>query len=161
MRAWLLLGMVLLGTACGSKKSESPAHIAEVPAAPAEVAPAPEGEDAPAGGDAAGTRPAGSGEDFGPAGEPKPAAGPVGDLVDGGACLRPSDCQSGVCEGQGCTDDAPGVCVPRVRACTKDLRTYCACAWDEAKDDKGQFYGSGSCPDRRYAFKGDCPLEAP
>lgn len=69
---------------------------------------------------------------------------------DGAACLDASDCASGVCEGLGCTDDQPGVCVARARACTKDLRPYCGC-------DGATFRTSGSCPGRRYQAKGPCP----
>lgn len=69
------------------------------------------------------------------------------------ACLSDADCAGGVCEGEGCGDDAPGHCAPRVRPCTKDLATYCSC-------DGRTFRGSGSCPGRRYAHRGACQ-EAP
>ena len=68
---------------------------------------------------------------------------------DGAACLAASDCASGVCEGQGCGADAPGVCAAKARACTRDLRPYCGC-------DGATFRASGSCPGRRYASKGEC-----
>ncbi len=70
--------------------------------------------------------------------------------ADGDACLTAGDCASGVCEGPGCDDGAPGVCVPAARACTKDLRPYCGC-------DGQTFRTSGSCPGRRYATTGQCP----
>jgi len=69
---------------------------------------------------------------------------------EGAACLAGTDCQSGVCEGQGCGDDAPGACAPAKRGCTKDLRPYCGC-------DGKTFRSSGSCPGRRYSAKGPCP----
>lgn len=69
---------------------------------------------------------------------------------EGSACLAGTDCQSGVCEGQGCGDDRPGTCAAAKRGCTKDLRTYCGC-------DGKTFRGSGSCPGRRYSTKGECP----
>lgn len=69
---------------------------------------------------------------------------------EGSACLAATDCQSGVCEGQGCGDDRPGTCAPAKRGCTKDLRAYCGC-------DGKTFRGSGSCPGRRYSTKGECP----
>lgn len=73
-----------------------------------------------------------------------PAAG-----ADGSSCLQASDCQSGICEGQGCGDDTPGECKPAVRACTRDLREYCGC-------DGQTFRGSGSCPGQRYGDPGAC-----
>ncbi len=68
---------------------------------------------------------------------------------EGQSCLDGAECASGVCEGQGCGDDAPGTCAPKGRACTKDLRPYCGC-------DGKTFKTSGSCPGRRYAAKGSC-----
>jgi hypothetical protein len=68
---------------------------------------------------------------------------------EGSACLTGADCQSGVCEGLGCGDDAPGTCAPARRGCTKDLRAYCGC-------DGKTFRASGSCPGRRYSAKGAC-----
>ncbi len=76
------------------------------------------------------------------------SAGPTAG-ADGSPCLAASDCQSGVCEGQGCGDDQPGECKPASRPCTKDLRTYCGC-------DGQTFQGSGSCPGQRYAAPGEC-----
>ncbi len=78
------------------------------------------------------------------------ARGACAPLADGAACLADGDCASGVCEGQGCGPDEPGVCAPKSRACTKDLRPYCGC-------DGQTFRTSGSCPGRRYAAKGECP----
>lgn len=69
---------------------------------------------------------------------------------DGAACLVATDCASGVCEGLGCGRDAPGVCAPARRRCTKDRRAYCGC-------DGTTFYGSGSCPGRRFAAREACP----
>ncbi|HWU90127.1 MAG TPA: hypothetical protein VN253_22845, partial [Kofleriaceae bacterium] len=68
---------------------------------------------------------------------------------DGAACLTEADCASGICEGEGCTDDQPGLCKPVTRACTRDLRPYCGC-------DGKRFDASGSCPGRRYAATGRC-----
>jgi hypothetical protein len=69
--------------------------------------------------------------------------------ADGAACTQPVDCASGVCEGQGCGADTPGVCVAAQRACTKDLREYCGC-------DGQRFRASGSCPGRRYQDGSAC-----
>lgn len=68
---------------------------------------------------------------------------------DGEKCVDSSECKSGVCEGEGCTPDRPGVCAPRSRACTRDLRPYCGC-------DGATFRTSGSCPGRRFAHTGEC-----
>jgi hypothetical protein len=72
-----------------------------------------------------------------------------GGLADGATCLAGDECASGVCEGQGCGDDAPGICAPSTRRCTRDRRAYCGC-------DNVTFYGSGSCPGRRYLRTGAC-----
>jgi hypothetical protein len=66
---------------------------------------------------------------------------------DGTPCDVGSECESGVCEGEGC--DAPGVCKPAQRPCTKDLREYCGC-------DGKTFRGSGSCPGSRFSKRGAC-----
>ncbi len=68
--------------------------------------------------------------------------------ADGAACQAGSDCQSGICEGQGC-GNTPGKCMPERRACTKDLRPYCGC-------DGKTFRSSGSCPGQRFAYRGEC-----
>lgn len=81
-------------------------------------------------------------------GTPQPPPYPP-KLHDGAACLKASDCASGVCEGHGCTDTTPGTCAPAERACTRDRRPYCGC-------DGETFYSSGSCPGRRYARQGTC-----
>jgi hypothetical protein len=78
---------------------------------------------------------------------PPPDAAPA--LVDDGwECQSNAECKSGVCEGAGC-EDASGTCVPRDRACTADVRTYCGC-------DGKNFQGSGSCPGRIYDYRGPC-----
>jgi hypothetical protein len=68
---------------------------------------------------------------------------------DGAPCLVGPECASGVCEGEGCTDDRPGTCAPRARACTRDLRQYCGC-------DGKTFGASGTCPGRRFAARAPC-----
>lgn len=70
----------------------------------------------------------------------------------GSACLRPEDCESGICEGRGCSDDEPGTCMDRDRMCTRDSRQYCGC-------DGQTFRGSGSCPGARYAHEGECSAD--
>ena len=74
-----------------------------------------------------------------------PAAQP---LPAGAACDGNTDCESGICEGQGC-GVKQGVCVARNRRCTRDLRPYCGC-------DGKTFKASGTCPNRRYSKRGPC-----
>ena len=69
---------------------------------------------------------------------------------DGGACFTGTDCESGTCEGEGCTPGAPGKCMPRSRMCTRDLRSYCGC-------DGKTFRSSGSCPGKRFSARQACP----
>ncbi len=82
-----------------------------------------------------------------PAPAPAPASGPQ---PEGGSCLTADDCQSKVCEGQGCDADHPGKCVSAERICTQDMQAYCGC-------DHKDFFASGTCPGRRYAARGNCP----
>ncbi len=70
-------------------------------------------------------------------------------LADGSACLAASDCGSGICEGEGCDADSPGVCASRERMCTMDLIQYCDCEGET-------FASSGSCAGRRYERRGRC-----
>ena len=70
--------------------------------------------------------------------------------ADGAPCLAATDCTSGVCEGLGCGADTPGVCMPKSRRCTRDRRPYCGC-------DGNTFYGSGTCPGKRYSARDMCP----
>ena len=67
----------------------------------------------------------------------------------GDACFTGSDCQSGTCEGEGCSDDQPGVCTPPSRSCTDDDVPFCGC-------DGTTFTASGSCPAARFRHEGEC-----
>lgn len=78
------------------------------------------------------------------------SGGAAGPLAAGASCLVGTECDSGVCEGKGCGEAAPGVCAAKSRRCTRDNRAYCGC-------DGVTFNGSGSCPGRRYAANGACP----
>ena len=77
--------------------------------------------------------------------DPEPTAG---NRADGEACSFGAECTSGVCEGEGCGENA-GLCIPKNRACTMDLRLYCGC-------DGATFQSSGSCPGRLFAKRGAC-----
>jgi len=68
---------------------------------------------------------------------------------DGSKCTNGTQCQSGICEGEGCGDDQPGTCMAKDRQCTMDLRQYCGC-------DGKTFQGSGSCPGGRFSKRGKC-----
>ena len=70
--------------------------------------------------------------------------------ADGASCLAAEDCQSGVCEGEGCGADQPGTCMAKARGCTRDLRPYCGC-------DGQTFRTSGSCPGKRFSARAVCP----
>jgi hypothetical protein len=80
---------------------------------------------------------------------PEPTAGTTG-KADGASCLAAEECESGVCEGEGCGADQPGTCMPKSRACTRDLRPYCGC-------DGQTFRTSGSCPGKRFSARAECP----
>ncbi len=72
----------------------------------------------------------------------------------GAPCQSGQDCESGICEGLGCGNDAPGACVSAERPCTRDLALYCGC-------DGAEFQASGNCPGRRYESRGSCLAPAP
>ena len=133
------------GEPAGEEASTGEETPAEEPPADAE---APADEEAPADGEPPADAEAAPTTAESPA--PEQAAAPPTDLPDGASCLAASECASGLCEGQGCTDDAPGTCVSRQRACTRDRRPFCGC--------RGMtFHSSSSCVGRRYAHAGPCP----
>jgi hypothetical protein len=92
---------------------------------------------------------AGSGSSAG-SGSGTAIAGP-GVGAAGSACSAAADCESGICEGEGC-GAGQGVCAARQRSCTYDLRTYCGC-------DGTTFDASGSCPERRFSHRGACTID--
>lgn len=67
----------------------------------------------------------------------------------GALCLTAGQCASGICEGKGCSDDQPGVCADKMRACTQDVAQFCGC-------NGKTVVGSGSCPGIRYSARGGC-----
>lgn len=76
-----------------------------------------------------------------------PLPGPT--LPDGPLCDGDADCSEGmICEGVGC-EAGQGRCVSNDRICTRDLAQYCGC-------DNQLFETSGTCPGRRYAYRGPC-----
>lgn len=130
---WLV---ILLGCA-GRPAPDSPAPPVEEPAeAPSEQAVQPTPTDEAQEVDASAPSPA--------------EALPPGLGVEGSPCLSASDCASGICEGEGCGPDEPGVCAPAERGCTRDRRPFCGC-------DGETFFSSSSCPGDRFASRGTCP----
>src|SRR5262245_18517195 len=74
---------------------------------------------------------------------------PAQPLPDSRPCLKNDECESGVCEGEGCGSAEPGHCAPKQCGCRRDRRDYCGC-------DGITFSASGSCPGRRYKARGAC-----
>lgn len=83
-----------------------------------------------------------------------PSTGAEATLPAGSPCLAATDCASGICEGEGCGEDEPGVCVDPMRACTRDLRAFCGC-------DGETFRTSSACPNRRYVHREACEVATP
>lgn len=77
---------------------------------------------------------------------------PLHSLADGSSCSSGDECMSGICEGMGC-GPRQGRCMPKERACTRDLRVYCGC-------DGQEFRASGRCPGRTFLHPGPCQVES-
>jgi hypothetical protein len=93
--------------------------------------------------------PAESGGEGAEAGEDTGGKLPGPALPEGPLCDSDADCGEGMlCEGVGC-DPGQGRCVARDRICTRDLAQYCGC-------DGQLFETSGTCPGRRYVYRGPC-----
>ncbi|NVB42973.1 hypothetical protein G6O69_34445 [Pseudenhygromyxa sp. WMMC2535] len=78
-------------------------------------------------------------------------------LAIGEPCADGRQCASGMCLGEGlegCGRAAMGTCADAETACTMDLATYCGC-------NNFEFQGSGSCPNRQFAYRGPCEDDAP
>ena len=139
--------IIALTLACTGRSSTAPEPAAE--ATPTEEVAAPDLVRDPADAEAAAEEPTEE-----PAAEATVNAtsgeAATGELLGAGsACLDGTECASGICEGEGCDDDSPGVCAATDRPCTRDLRPYCGC-------DGKTFRTSGVCPNQRYASKGPC-----
>ena len=87
----------------------------------------------------AGSRLAG-GDDAGPA---SARLGPGQPCFDGG------ECESGICEGEGCGTNQPGVCIGPGRACQGPEETFCGC-------DGEIFRAPRDCPGQPFAKRGKC-----
>ena len=70
-------------------------------------------------------------------------------LPDGEACFESAECESGVCEGEGCGMNQPGRCMPATRACSPTEEEFCGC-------DGETFRAPADCPGQPYASRGAC-----
>lgn len=78
------------------------------------------------------------------------AAEPSASLLgENEACKAGNECQSGICEGQGCGEAQLGRCMPAARPCFRDLVPFCGC-------EGLTFRASSNCPRRRYRARGVC-----
>jgi hypothetical protein len=83
---------------------------------------------------------------------PPPPASSSAKAPTGSACDTADQCESGICEGEGCGPQA-GICAAKNRMCTRDLRPYCGC-------DGQTFQSSGTCAGKRYSKRGGCESAA-
>jgi len=72
-----------------------------------------------------------------------------GRLRAGEPCFDGGECDSGVCEGEGCGTNQPGVCVAAGRACKGPEESFCGC-------DGETFRAPRDCPGQAYARRGSC-----
>lgn len=70
-------------------------------------------------------------------------------LPAGEFCFDGGECESGVCEGEGCGTRQPGRCVAADRTCKGPQETFCAC-------DGETFRAPRDCPGQPYAKRGNC-----
>lgn len=70
-------------------------------------------------------------------------------LPAGEPCFDGGECESGVCEGEGCGTNQPGACVAAGRTCRGPEETFCAC-------DGETFRAPRDCPGQPYAKRGTC-----
>jgi len=70
-------------------------------------------------------------------------------LQPGESCFDGSECESGVCEGEGCGTRQPGVCVAAGRVCKGPEERFCGC-------DGETFRAPRDCPGQPYARRGAC-----
>lgn len=80
-------------------------------------------------------------EDGGPA--------PSARLAPGESCFDGNECESGICEGEGCGTNQPGVCIAAGRVCKGPDETFCGC-------DGEIFRAPRDCPGQAYAKRGTC-----
>jgi hypothetical protein len=76
-------------------------------------------------------------------------AAPSARLPAGEVCFDGGECESGVCEGEGCGTNQPGTCVASGRVCKGPIETFCGC-------DGETFRAPRDCPGQPYAKRGAC-----
>ncbi len=84
-----------------------------------------------------------------PTATPSATAPAVELRADGAACSKGSECNSGICEGQGCEPDK-GQCAPKERECTGAKQQLCDCGGKTVSVEKA------SCPGVTYKYPGPC-----
>jgi hypothetical protein len=70
-------------------------------------------------------------------------------LAAGEACFDGGECESGICEGEGCGTNQPGRCIASGRVCKGPEETFCGC-------DGEIFRAPHDCPGQAYAKRGTC-----
>jgi hypothetical protein len=70
-------------------------------------------------------------------------------LKAGESCFDGNECESGVCEGEGCRTNQPGVCVAPGRVCKGPEESFCGC-------DGETFRAPHDCPGQPFARRGAC-----
>jgi len=78
----------------------------------------------------------------------------TGSAAPGDACDVDADCESGICQGQGC-GPGQGVCSSLNPICKPALIELCDCSGETV------WGGFGDCPGIRYEFAGACDEQAP
>ena len=133
------------------------ALVAACPAAPPQQVPpteevyqpGPEIGERPRGGGRAAPAPAlDAGSRLAVGGDAAPGGGSVR-LPAGEFCFDGGECESGICEGEGCGTKQPGRCIAAGRACRGPEETFCGC-------DGEIFRAPRDCPGQVYAKRGTC-----
>ncbi|MCC6663828.1 MAG: hypothetical protein IT375_08795 [Polyangiaceae bacterium] len=137
----LSTSILLIATACAGAPPSSPAIEPATPTAP------PSATDA--GVDAA-TDAAPAPLDASTDALPEADATPPALAAEGSPCNSAGECESGICEGEGC-DDSSGQCASKERSCGAKLGWYCGC-------DGTDFQARDGCPGQRFAYGARCGL---
>lgn len=109
--------------------------------------PGPEIRERPAGGGASAAPAHDAGSRLAAQGDGGPVASAR--LPAGEPCFDGGECESGICEGEGCGTNQPGRCVAAGRTCKGPEETFCAC-------DGETFRAPRDCPGQAYAKRGTC-----
>ena len=85
-------------------------------------------------------------------GAPAPEAPQATTKPESAPCDAGTDCESGVCQGQGCAGSSAGNggrCMPPTQRCLRNRIAFCGC-------DGVTFYAASNCPLRTYRYSGVC-----